>query len=297
MITLFVAYHFLRKNHIISKQEAIAKYKHAGSEFIKWNNLDIQVVEQGKGTTVFLIHGLGGALHEFDLLADSLAKHYKVVRFDLPGFGLSDGTKDEQPEFQQVYKDFMHFIINKYSTDSCFVVGNSMGGLIAWNAALDTSNHIKKLVLLAAAGYEMEQMAKENAEWIDKPMIKFLLAKGAPKFVAKMNVQSCFYHDDAIDPTLYDIKYGMMNKQGNLEWLKKLAKYNNYTDSATIKNIACPTLIIWGDKDEIIPFNHASRFKRDIPNSQLITYKDCGHAPMTENYQQCSTDIIHFFEK
>ncbi|MDA9952508.1 alpha/beta hydrolase, partial [Chitinophagales bacterium] len=105
-----------------------------------------------------------------------------------------------------------------------------------------------------------------------------------------------FYNDEHIDPELFDRKYGMMNKVGNLEYLKQLAGYKKFMDTSTIKQIETPTLLIWGTEDEIIPYSHAERFNRDLPNCTFLTYENCGHAPMLEELDKCTDDILNFFD-
>lgn len=294
-VIFLAGYALFRKNHFISKEEAIEKYSYPNSQFVDWKDTQVHILEQGKGDqTVILIHGLGGALHEFNPLAEKLAATYHVVSFDLPGFGLSDAPTYTD-DIQQVYADFMDFIISNYTNDSCFVVGNSMGGMIAWNTALLHPEEVQKLVLLAPAGYDMVEIAEKNAEWINQPQIQFLLAKGAAPFIAKSNVEMCFYDDEHIDPMLIERKYGMMNKKGNLDYLKQLAGYKDFMDTATIQEIQTPTLLIWGTEDEIIPYSHAARFARDLPNNTFLTYENCGHAPMLEELDMCAGDIMKFF--
>ena len=295
-ILLIGGYTIFRKNHFLSKEATIQKYKYPNSQFVDWEGIKVHLTEQGSGNkSVVLIHGLGGAMYEFNPLAERLAKNYHVVSFDLPGFGLSDAPI-HTADIQTVYRDFMDFILDNYTKDTCHLIGNSMGGMIAWNTALSEMKKIQKLVLLAPAGYDMVQIAEKNAEWINQPIIRFLLAKGAAPFIAKSNVKMCFYDDEHIDPELYDRKYGMMNKVGNIEYLKQIAGYKNFMDTGAIKQIVTPTLLIWGTEDEIIPFSHAERFNRDLPNCSFLTYEKCGHAPMLEELDKCTADILKFFE-
>ena len=294
-IILVGGYTLFRKNHFVSKEATIQKYKYPNSQFVDWEGIKVHLTEQGSGnTSVVLIHGLGGAMHEFKPLAERLAKNYHVVSFDLPGFGLSDAPS-HTTDIQAIYRDFMGFILDNYIKDTCYLIGNSMGGMIAWNTALNKMEKIQKLVLLAPAGYDMVQIAEKNAEWINQPIIRFLLAKGSAPFIAKSNVEMCFYNDEHIDPELFDRKYGMMNKVGNLEYLKQLAGYKKFMDTSTIKQIETPTLLIWGTEDEIIPYSHAERFNRDLPNCTFLTYENCGHAPMLEELDKCADDILNFF--
>ncbi|MFT4969372.1 MAG: pimeloyl-ACP methyl ester carboxylesterase [Chitinophagales bacterium] len=297
LIFLVAGYALFRKNHFIPKEEAIETYQFPNSEFVEWEGINVHMLEHGspKNQSVILIHGLGGALHEFNPLAERLAESYHVVSFDLPGFGLSDAPTHSD-DIQQVYADFMDFILNNYASDTCFVVGNSMGGMIAWNTALLHPKQVQKLVLLAPAGYDMIEIAEKNAEWINQPSIQFLLARGAAPFIAKTNVEMCFHNDELVDSMLIERKYGMMNKEGNLDYLRQLAGYKDFMDTIAIQQIQTPTLLIWGTEDEIIPYSHAERFHRDLPNNTLLTYEDCGHAPMLEELDKCAADILLFLK-
>lgn len=297
VLILFLSYTALRKNHFISKEQAKETYQFENSQFIDWKGIQVHLLEKGHkhSKSVILVHGLGGALHEFNPLGDRLAEHYHVVSFDLPGFGLSDAPLHSE-DIQQVYFDFMEFILENFARDTSYIVGNSMGGMIAWNTTYMFPDRIQKQVLLAPAGYDMVQIAEKNAEWINQPHIRYLLAKGAAPFIAKSNVEMCFFKDEDIDPMLFERKYGMMNKEGNLEYLKQLAGYKKFMDTAIIQQIQTPSLIIWGTEDEIIPYSHAIRFDRDLPNSALLTYENCGHAPMLEELDKCTEDILNFFD-
>lgn len=297
LLILFLGYTVFRKNHFISKKEAIEEYRFPNSQFVDWAGIEVHLLEKGQehSKTVLLVHGLGGALHEFNPLGDKLAEHYHVVSFDLPGFGLSDAPIHTD-DIQQVYVDFMRFILNNYAKDTTYIIGNSMGGMITWNTSYLFPDRISKQVLLAPAGYDMVQIAEENAEWINQPHIKYLLAKGAAPFIAKSNVEMCYHNDALIDSVMFERKYGMMNKEGNLDFLKQLAGYKDFMDTAIIQQIQTPTLLIWGTEDEIIPYSHAKRFDRDLPDCTFITYENCGHVPMLEALDKCTADILNFFD-
>ena len=89
-IILVGGYTLFRKNHFVSKEATIQKYKYPNSQFVDWEGIKVHLTEQGSGnTSVVLIHGLGGAMHEFKPLAERLAKNYHVVSFDLPGLNLN----------------------------------------------------------------------------------------------------------------------------------------------------------------------------------------------------------------
>lgn len=293
-----IAFHFLRTNHVMTRQAAEATLWTEHSSYLNWNGRQIHVIEEGQGTPIFLVHGLGGNCREYDDIVPLLADSFRVVRFDLPGFGLSQGEGQEQNagdiDYPVFYQQFMEFMLNTYGGDSLVLVGNSLGGWISWESALRYPEKINKLVLLAPAGYEMKKIAEDATGWLKNPVVLFLIAKGLNHDVAIQNVQYSIYNDAAIDSAYYDYKYAASNLEGNLDWMIDLATYPAYADTTKIAAIRQPTLVVWGDKDEVIPFRHAEKFHRDIPNSQLVTYADCGHIPQIEYPTRLVADMRAF---
>lgn len=291
-----LGYHVLRTDHRMTKEEAKAVLLSPNSQIIKWDGLDVHVMEQGTGTPIFLVHGLGGNAREFDELAELLGADHRVVRFDLPGFGLSDAPEYEgaQPDVIDIYTRFMEYMLQAYGGDSLILVGNSMGGLISWNCAIKFPEQVDKLVLLAAAGYDMKEIAEGTTGWLKNPVVKFMIAKGLDEEIAKGNLTFCTYDDESIDPIHFKHKYAAANKEGNLDWMITLGTNDQFPDTADIAKVNCPTLIIWGTEDPVIPYSHAARFDRDIPNSKLITYQECGHVPMIEYPEKTAKDIEAF---
>lgn len=291
-----LGYHVLRTDHRMTKEEAKAELWTPNSQFVKWDGLDVHVMEQGTGTPLFLVHGLGGNAREFDRMAELLQTDHRVVRFDLPGFGLSDIPEYEgsHPDVIDIYTRFMDHMFQQYGGDSLILVGNSLGGMISWNAAVRFPDQIDKLVLLAPAGYNLKEITEHTTGWLKNPIVQFMIAKGLNEEMAKGNLTFCTFHDESIDPIHFKHKYAASNKEGNLDWMITLGTNDQFPDTADIQKVHCPTLIIWGTEDPIIPYAHAARFNRDIANSKLITYQECGHLPMIEYPERTAKDIEAF---
>lgn len=296
VVAAIAAYHFLRPNHIVPKAEAVEALWTPSSRFVQWQGQDIHVMEQGQGHPLLLVHGLGGNAREFDEIVPLLATDFRVIRFDLPGFGISDAPqlKEEKPDLMQYYGNFMAFMLEHAADDTLYLAGNSLGGWISWETALQHPNQVHKLILLAAAGYDMEAIAEGAIGWLNNPVVRFMIAKGLSEDIAKENLTFCTYHDESVDPAHFEHKYYSSNKQGNLDWMISMAGNQQIPDTQRIQQITMPTLILWGTEDPIIPYSHAAKFNRDIPNSRLITYKDCGHIPMIEYPEQTASDIRQF---
>lgn len=285
----------LQPNRIISKQQAKQELSSPYSHFINWRGAEVHYVEEGTGQPLLLIHGFGGAYTNFSELAKLMKDHYRVISVDLPGFGLSDFPELQPNEnFIQDYRDYMSFILDTLHLDSVYVVGNSMGGAVTWFTALDHPDKVKKAVLLDPAGYDAEKVAGGLA------IFKFqsfqnLFDKGMPLMMSWGGIRKAYYKDDEIKEERVVRNNKFTNREGNLKHMLNLALSHQFPDTTLIQQVKVPTLIVWGKEDEIIPLEHAYRFKRDIKGSELIVFDRCGHCPMMEEPQKTKDAIEKFF--
>lgn len=298
LLVLGVAgFHVFRTDHRMTQAEAEEYLFGPNSRYIDWRDIKLHVIEEGAGPTVFIVHGLGGNCRSFDDMAATLSPHFRVVRFDLPGFGLSGIPEFDEPEpdLIQMHRDMIRFMIDRFGGgDSVAFIGNSLGGWISWETAAMAPHQVNKLVLLGPAGYEMEQIAAEVTGWLKNPVVRFTIAKGLSFEMAMGNLNYSAHRDDLLDTVAYWNKYAASNKEGNLDWMVRLATYDKFADTTLIPKVQAPTLIIWGTEDAVIPYRHAAKFKRDISNARLITYEDCGHVPMLEYPERTANDVLQF---
>lgn len=126
---LYAAYG--RKDLTLTKEYVKEKYVLPNSKFINWNGTEIHYTESGSGFPILMIHGFGGSNRDFILLDSMVHDNYRVIRVDLPGFGLSDFPKqtEENPDYIKVYDDYFTFLLDTLHLDSCYVMGNSLGGI------------------------------------------------------------------------------------------------------------------------------------------------------------------------
>ena len=286
-----------RPNLIIPKAEMKAQFTLPSSHFILWRGAEIHYTDEGTGIPVILIHGYGGSHRNFQKLNDRLKGENRVIRIDLPGFGLSDlpDAKEEKKDFMKMYSDFFSFMLDTLHIDSVYLVGNSMGGMMCWNAALEHKDKVKKLVLLGSAGYELEKIAKGVSRIMNLPFMSLVFAKGAPMSITESNARKIYADPTKINPAEVVNTNKMWNREGNLDAAYRLMQSGQFPDSSRIAQISMPTLIIWGKNDKIVPVAHAAKFKRDIKGSQLVILDTCGHVPMIEKADETAGLIKKFF--
>ncbi|MCX7679710.1 MAG: alpha/beta hydrolase, partial [Spirochaetes bacterium] len=133
------------------------QYAPPPSKFLNLSGLLVHYRDEGKGFPVVLIHGTSSSLHTWDGWTKALISRYRVIRMDIPAFGLTGPTK-ERDYSPQAYVKFLEDFLNKLNISKFHLAGNSLGGLIAWNYALAYPQKVEKLVLIDAAGYPFRTM-------------------------------------------------------------------------------------------------------------------------------------------
>lgn len=293
LLLLYVLY----PTNIVSREQAQKIYATPESKFMEWKGARIHYTDAGQGEMVLLVHGFGGSFHNFDEVARDLRRDYRVVCVDLPGFGLSAMPLPEgdKPDYIQHYRDFFDAFTAHLHADSFYMVGNSMGGWMSWETAVYRPEKVKKLVLIAAAGYEMEEIAAKVTRLLRLPVIDVLYSKGMPLWLSRKNAGTVYADKSKIREEVVLNNNHMSNTGDNLENMIRLGRAGQVADTAKIKSVQCPTLVMWGKQDEIVPYAHSAKFVRDIAGAQLITYDPCGHCPQMEIPNRVSADLRRFF--
>jgi pimeloyl-ACP methyl ester carboxylesterase len=301
---------WIRPSHIVNVKEAKQRLVYPKSKFWTWKHKDqlheIHYIDEGEPDKMplVMVHGFGGSVCIFDQFSKLFVPHFRVIRVDLPGFGLSDvprfdlNTILHPPNHVEFYRRFFSDFLIALQLNDVYLMGNSMGGGLAWLAAIDHPERVRKLILLNSAGYDLHEMVKNLAIFKVKSMGS-LLGKGIPTFLSNMVMKRSMIDVSNIREDSCQAINAFMNKEGNLPYMLYLIQTSHglQLDSELIRNIRCPTLIIWGDQDNVIPVKHAHRFHKDIPKNELFIYSECGHLPMLEKPEQLYQDVLLFISK
>jgi pimeloyl-ACP methyl ester carboxylesterase len=287
---------FIRKDHIYPREVAKIKFVLPTSHFVNYRGKEVHFVDEGQGFPILMIHGFMGSQRNFEKFSDSLKGQFRVIRVDLPGFGMSEFFEPEngQHDLKKEYVDFFKFFIDTLNLEKFHLIGNSMGGMMGWYVASSFPEHVESLTLLNAAGYDMLNVLDKAAPILQYPFLEPFMRRGLPPEGSKAALISCYSNDSLIDINDALFNNNMHNIKGNLQAAFTIAGSGQYPDTAMIKTIKVPTMIVWGKDDEIIPIDHANRFKKDIPHAQLIIYDNCGHVPMMEKTGELKKDFLTF---
>jgi 2-hydroxy-6-oxonona-2,4-dienedioate hydrolase len=222
-------------------------------------------IEEGEGETLMLLHGLFGALSNFQDLIAHFSKTHKVVVPMLPLLDL-DLLHTSVSGLQK----FVHKFIEHRNYHNIHLMGNSLGGHVALVHILKHPENIKSLILTGSSGLFENGMGDSYPKRGDKEYIR-------------KKTQLTFYNPDMATDELVNEVFEITNNRLKVIKIIALAKSairNNLGDE--LKEIMQPCCLIWGNNDTITPPFVGKEFNRLIPNSELHFIDKCGHAPMME---------------
>lgn len=271
------------------------KYGQPPSQFISVNGLAVHFRSEGQGVPLVLLHGTGASLHTWDGWVDELKDSFKVVRMDLPAFGLTGPGLNGEYSIE-AYADFVHQFTRLLKLDSFHLAGNSLGGQIAWNYAHAHPEQVQKLILLDAAGAPSDRPKPAVFKLAQQPVTAFLLRHILPRSFIEKNMREVYFDHQKISPALVDRYYEMALREGNRQAFIDRANMVFADMSAKLKNILCPTLIVWGANDGWVPVEDAHYFKKVMPNATLKIYQETGHVPMEERPVETAKDAMAFLK-
>jgi pimeloyl-ACP methyl ester carboxylesterase len=273
-------------------EEVINKYTDQNSKYLNIDGLKVHYKDEGEGEVLVLLHGTFSSLHTFDSWASILKKNYRVIRLDLPGFGITGPSIDNVYSISK-FLDFIGNFLDLLNVNKYHLAGNSLGGWLAWELALKAKDKIGKLVLLNAAGYISDKNYPLPFVIAQTPVLRNVF-NYIPKAVVRRFIRQVFNDQTVVTDELVERYYCLIQREGNLNAFISIANSNLKQNTQSLNYLDVPVLIMWGDKDRWISPEHALFFKNDIPNSRVLIYKDVGHVPMEEIPEKSANDLIDF---
>jgi pimeloyl-ACP methyl ester carboxylesterase len=244
-----------------------------------------------------MLHGVCASLHTWDGWVAELKDHYRLIRIDNPGFGLTGPLADGKytPEnYVAIFEKFVTAIgLEKFS-----IAANSLGGYISWNYTLKFPQKVDKLILIDSVGY------KQDMPWLlslaVNPLVRPFARRSMPRFFIHKAVNQVYGDPmkatDAVRSRYFELAMREGSKSAWIDIFLEMRKYSSLENlSDGIKNIPRPVLVMWGSKDTWIPYEEIfPKWKKDLPNAKFIVYEGAGHIPMEEIPKESARDA-HLF--
>jgi len=261
------------------------KYADNESKIIQIDDMNIHYKDEGHGPVLILLHGVCASLHTWDGWTERLKDHYRIIRLDLPGFGLTGPAPDPSVYKIEGAVNLFEKIVTEMKLEKFSIAGNSLGGYIAWNYTLKYPEKVEKLILIDSAGFP--QSMPGLLSFASNPIIRPFARHIMPRFLVNMCVKQVFGDKSKLTDKIKDRYFELMMREGNKGgavdvFTEMRRQCSNKNLSAGIKDLKPPTLVMWGTKDVWIPFKYFESWKRELPTAKFIQYEGTGHIPQEE---------------
>ena len=271
-----------------SPEVVYKKYALASSQQIAIGGVQLHYSDEGNrldSTPLLLIHGTSSSLRTWDGVTAHLKNQYRIIRFDLPGFGLT-GPNPNHDYSTRYYNEVIDSLLKALQISRVIIVGNSLGGAIATQYAIYQPAKVRGLVLVDAAGLPPAKKTKGaiGFKLAQMPVINQLLTKITPRVLVKKSLQDAYGDIGKVTDSLTTQYFDMLTREGNRKALvDRMRQGWQVTDGNFLTKVEAPTLIVWGSKDRLIPVENAALFQQKIKNSQVHIWDNLGHVPMEED--------------
>ena len=277
-----------------------ARWAQPPSQFIEVAGMQVHLRDEGPRddpVPIVLLHGTSASLHTWDGWSQTLSKTRRVIRFDMPAFGLT-GPNPQNDYTLKSYVNFVTAVMDKLGVQRFVLGGNSLGGQIAWETAHALPARVERLILVDSGGYAFVPKSLPVGFQIARmPVLRNLMAYTLPRGIVQNSIENVYGDPSLVQPALIDRYYDLTLRAGNRNALSYRLDQGYVSDEAKIKSLKLPTLILWGAKDRLIPPESGQNFARDIAGSKLVMFEALGHVPHEENAQMTLAEVQKFLQK
>jgi len=291
----------------LSFERLKAFYETPQSELIKTSESLIFSEDQpstlDNAPTLVLIHGAGSSLQTWDEWTRLLKPHVRIVRFDLPGLGLSSspssGDFTDPTEIRRIEE---YLKIKKI--DRFILAGHDLGARLAWNYANAHPQQVSHLVLLSPLALAREGFETRNAqtsisthELLEMPFYASVMRFTLPKWAVKGWLEGAYADPILIPEQTLSRYHDMLLAPGvRMNLLERLAQSKTLDLEQQLQNIHAPSLLLWGQDDPITPVNQLAFYEKMIPQLKTVVFKNTGHIIQEENAPDSAQAVLNFLK-
>ena len=271
------------------------------SQFIALQGMQVHLRDEGPRDDplpIVLLHGTSSSLHTWQGWTEALSGQRRVIRMDLPGFGLT-GPNPENDYSIERYVAFVTALADQLGLQRFVLGGNSLGGQIAWATAVAQPQRVASLILVDASGYAFESSTSPITVPIGfmlariKPLAP-LVEHTLPRGLVQQSIQAVYGDPSKVTPALVNQYYDLSLRAGNRQALIRRIEQGYTGDTQALAQLKLPTLILWGGRDRLIPLEFGERFARSIGGSKLVVFDDLGHVPHEEDPARTVAEVKRF---
>lgn len=271
------------------------------SQFVTFDDgLKIHYTDTGPRDhpALVLVHGFSASLHTWSAWKYDLQDDYRVITLDLPGHGLSRAEDPENATMER-FSEVVLDLTTDLGADSFTIAGNSMGGAVAWYAALAAPDRVEGLILVDASGWVEDSEDNEREPFIftllGNPFARTILKDLDLTAMVRSRLEGSYVDQSFVKDDLVERYVSLARAPGHRATLMELmARPREPLTKNKLATLDMPTLILWGREDNLIPVSHAHKFAEAIPHAELKIYDNVGHLPQEEVAQTSTADVRDF---
>lgn len=279
-----------------------AKYASPASQYMDLpGGLHVHYRDQGPrdAPVIVLVHGFAASLHAWEPWVTRLPD-YRVISLDLPGHGLTRAPDDYVASTDRSVA-VVDELVTKLGVQKFVLGGNSMGGGVSWNYALAHPQKLDGLVLVDAGGWPSSERPKGQPavfKLLGNPVGRWMLRNADPGLMAKGGLVKAYEDPALVTPALVTRYTELARAPGHRAILTggRGGEPARTVTPDTFKAIMVPTLVMVGEKDQVIPADNSRKLAGAIPGARLVVYPEGGHVPMEQLPDKSAADLRAFLE-
>jgi len=277
-----------------------AKYASPASHFMDLpGGLHVHYRDQGPrdAPVVVLVHGFSASLHAWEPWVARLPD-YRVISLDLPGHGLTRAPDDYVPSTDRSVA-IVDQVTERLGVRRFVLGGNSMGGGVSWNYALQHPDKLDGLVLVDAGGWPSSERPKGQPmvfKLLANPVGRWVLRHADPGLMAEKGLKQAYEDEALVTPALVTRYVDLARAPGHRAILTggRGGPPGRTVTPQTFAAIHTPTLVMVGEKDQVIPADNSRKLAGAIPGAKLVVYPEGGHVPMEQLPDKSAADLRAF---
>ncbi len=249
---------------------------------------------------VLLVHGVGASIDHWALTIPVLSQKRRVIALDLPGFGFSAKPVDRAYD-PETYVAILTAFLDRLEIARVVLMGHSMGGAVCSEFTLAHSNRVSNLVLVDAAG-----MTRAPTRLLDYLVERFERRIDPKKIVLPPRVVRALMKIVFYTPVPFASRNmeRLLAIQREPDWPQRVVCFVRAVSGTAksrvrerLQEFKTPTLIVWGEKDRVLPLRHGRMLSAGILDSRLVVFPKTGHVPMIEKPEEFCRTIEEFLER
>lgn len=282
----------------ISKESIEAKYLLESSDFIEIDGVNIHFAIDGTGPDLLLLHANYANLIDWNPWVDQLKKHFRVIRIDIPGHGLTEADPSNDYSMQRTVFLLENFL-NELEIDTLSIAGASLGGTTSLHYASQNPEKIDNLILVSPGALNPRVRGRSEPVTLPKPFE--IIAHITPKIVTESLLKGGFGDPNNVTDELVVRWHDLLLREGQRD--AQIARVNQYVSGnidEVLSQIRSPILIMWGKKNNVVPVDLAYEMKDMMKNSsriEMIIYETGGHQLVQELGLQTGEDALKYLMK